>query len=337
MLRARFFLAAVAVVAILSLRLRVQAFKSHGRATHQIKIIRPAQEGFMITRARFIVGGITTALSPLVVSPSPAKAELDREVASLFRKADLEASQGNIDNALQLYNKVVKLAPDFPNGWSNRGNMQVAKGNLEKAREDYSKALAIGLNDKDDWVVHLNRGTVYLALGQAGEALEDFDAAAASPGGRRNALVLQNRAQALERAGRWAEAEADYGKALQSAPGEVRPYWLRLALVLLQLGRPADGLALARRVLARYPGELEARAAVAALTHGPDGMGYAQAVKVWSYKEGEVTEEGLRLITSREYLENTLHWPPLAVKAFTSFLQTYKKDQVATLKEQKLI
>mmetsp|Transcript_32652 Transcript_32652/g.41744 ORF Transcript_32652/g.41744 Transcript_32652/m.41744 type:complete len:365 (-) Transcript_32652:206-1300(-) len=278
-----------------------------------------------VSRREFVSWPAAVALGGAVFfsSPQTAKAELDREVASMFRKAGLEESQGNLDAALQLYNKVVKIAPDYPYGWSNRGNVQVAKGNLEKAKTDYSQAIEIGLNARDAWVVYLNRGTVYLAVNDAEKALNDFNKASELPSGKLNPIVLQNRAQASERLGDYDSAEKDYAQAISVKPGDLQPFWLRYGLVLYQQKKCVDGLAYAKRILARYPEELEARAAVVAITY--DGQGfcekksvqsYVQATQLWENREGPINVDGLRLISSREYLEKNLHWPPAAVESF---------------------
>lgn len=54
---------------------------------------------------------------------------------------------------------MIKYAPGYVYGWSNRANVLIADGDLEGAVADYNKALELadGLNMPDKWVIFLNR------------------------------------------------------------------------------------------------------------------------------------------------------------------------------------
>lgn len=55
--------------------------------------------------------------------------------------------------------KVVKYAPGYVYGWSNRANVLIAEGDLKGAVRDYDRALELaeGISMPDKWIIHLNR------------------------------------------------------------------------------------------------------------------------------------------------------------------------------------
>lgn len=55
--------------------------------------------------------------------------------------------------------KVVKYAPGYVYGWSNRANVRIAEGDLTGAISDYDRALELAdsLDVPDKWIIHLNR------------------------------------------------------------------------------------------------------------------------------------------------------------------------------------
>lgn len=64
--------------------------------------------------------------------------------------------------------QVVKYAPGYVYGWSNRANVLIAEGDLHGAVADYDRALELadGLTMSDKWVIYLNRRVVedFIAL-----------------------------------------------------------------------------------------------------------------------------------------------------------------------------
>lgn len=54
---------------------------------------------------------------------------------------------------------MVKYAPGYVYGWSNRANVLIAEGDLKGAVQDYDRALELaeGVSMPDKWIIHLNR------------------------------------------------------------------------------------------------------------------------------------------------------------------------------------
>ncbi|CAM9930716.1 unnamed protein product, partial [Hapterophycus canaliculatus] len=168
---------------------------------------------------------------------------------------------------------VVKYAPGYVYGWSNRANVLIAEGDLVGAVKDYDRALELaeGISMPDKWVIHLNRGTTLMALGEDDRALSDLNQAA-KLNNSKDLLTLANRAQAFERRGDWAKALADYEGAINVQPGNVQPWWIRYSLVLFQEGRDFDSLVFLKRVQAKFEGVGEVQAAITAIEFGRGDM-----------------------------------------------------------------
>ena len=66
--------------------------------------------------------------------------------------------------------------------------------------------------------------------------------------GKPDALILQNLARARELNGYYAQSDRDYNLAISMTANEVNPFWLRSALVKLQIGDIQGGFDLFKRV-----------------------------------------------------------------------------------------
>ena len=61
-------------------------------------------------------------------------------------------------------------------------------------------------------------------------------------------MILQNLARAREVNGYYSQSDRDYSLAISMTANEVSPFWLRSALVKLQLGDVQGGFDLLKRV-----------------------------------------------------------------------------------------
>eukprot|EP00611_Tribonema_gayanum_P013778 TRINITY_DN24998_c0_g1_i1.p1 TRINITY_DN24998_c0_g1~~TRINITY_DN24998_c0_g1_i1.p1 ORF type:complete len:417 (+),score=119.01 TRINITY_DN24998_c0_g1_i1:174-1253(+) len=243
--------------------------------------------------------------------------DVSGEVADQFRKANNYGSVADFDKAFKLYSSVIKYAPGYIYGYSNRGNVQIAKGDLEAAIRDYSTAIKLceeteGIKVPDLWLIHLNRGTTYLALEQLDSAVADLDLAV-SLNRKSDSLTLANRAQAYERQGEWPKAVADYGAAIALKPGDVQPWWLRFALSLFQAGADFDALAYARRIATKFGDAPEPLAALTAILYGRGDT--VEAQKTWS----QIALQERDRYLDAEYLSQQLRWPPKVVDSLLEF------------------
>mmetsp|Transcript_30613 Transcript_30613/g.34778 ORF Transcript_30613/g.34778 Transcript_30613/m.34778 type:complete len:311 (-) Transcript_30613:250-1182(-) len=182
--------------------------------------------------------------------------------------------------ARRLYDKITKISPRFIYGWANLGNTQVALGELPSADRNYSQAISLcqesskldqeagfGIKKcKDLYLLLLNRGSVRLNTPSKPhykqEALRDLREANTLRD-RPDALISQNLARAEELNGLWSLADQNYNLAISMTANEVNPYWLRSAMVKLQLGDYKGGTDLLKRVENRFPDAPEVKAASA--------------------------------------------------------------------------
>ena len=85
----------------------------------------------------------------------------------------LQASKdGRFDQALELWDGVIKNSPNDGAAWSNRGNVRLALGDPEGAIADQTESLKLAPDIGD---AHLNRGTAEEFLGRWQAASSDYE------------------------------------------------------------------------------------------------------------------------------------------------------------------
>ena len=300
------------------------------------------------------------ALSPVELTP------LSTDAKKFFNEGRALESQGNMAAANRLYNKVTKISPRFVYGWSNLGNTQVAIGDLLEADNNYSKAIELCKESSADaaaqgfgvkkctdlYILLLNRGTVRLNTpGRKEEALADLRQAN-NLRERPDAVILQNLARAEEINGYYSMADKNYNLAISMTANEVNPFWLRSAMVKLQVGDLQGGRDLLKRVEVRFPDAPEVKAAsatflwamqkqkqqppaAAALLTTPatpilptaktTTMTDAAAPKPEvnyqidaQRKFLEIPDRARLKFIDPKYLEETVAWPPIMIEGVTS-------------------
>ena len=78
---------------------------------------------------------------------------------------------GQYDAAIQDYDQVIRLDPEYADAYHNRGYSYDEAGQYERAIQDYSEAILLDPQDAD---AYYNRGVSYHNLGQSAEAERDF-------------------------------------------------------------------------------------------------------------------------------------------------------------------
>ena len=106
-------------------------------------------------------------------------------------------AQGRVEEAIQCFDRMLSLNPDFSEGYYNRGVAFSETGQRQAAAEDYSRAVAL---NPDFYNAHLNLGLTLDRLGRCDEAIQSFDQAIALEPD--NAHGYNNRAFSLMNASR---------------------------------------------------------------------------------------------------------------------------------------
>lgn len=150
---------------------------------------------------------------------------------SLFHAARAHLDAGDPTAAAAALRAALALDPDAAALHANLAFALAAGGDVDAAEIHYRRAIALAPHALQ---TYLNLGALLTAQHRADEALAVYDAAPASP------ALLSNRGLALVCAGREAEAEACYRRALELDPGH-RKAAFNLAYVLLRQGRWEEG------------------------------------------------------------------------------------------------
>ena len=294
--------------AVSSSVLLVTANEDGGAGPAAVRMIAPAFGSETV--------GVTNDVAVDILPPSS-------DAKKLFNEGRALESQGNLAAAQRLYSKVTQIAPRFVYGWSNLGNAQTGLGDLTAAEQSYNTSIDLcnSANLRADqqspdqspqqrrcndlYILLLNRGSLRLNNGAPPAlALQDLQQAN-SLRARPDAIVLQNLARAEEINGLYEQSDRDYSLAISMTANEVSPFWLRSAMVKLQLGQVQDGYDLLKRVEVRFPEAPEVRAASAVFLVRQRGDMTAGQQKFL-----EIPDRARRLYSDDAYLTQTVSWPP---------------------------
>lgn len=155
--------------------------------------------------------------------------------------------QGQLELAVESYQKAISIQPDFVEAHSNLGNALQAQGRFDEAVESYRRALSI----KPDFVqAHGNLGNALQAQGKFDEAVESY----------RRALLLKpdyvkvhgNLGNALQALGKLDGAVESYQRALSISP-DLAEVHSDLGNALQAIGKLDDAVECYRRALSINP------------------------------------------------------------------------------------
>jgi tetratricopeptide (TPR) repeat protein len=132
------------------------------------------------------------------------------------------------DNSFTLWNYVIEKEPEaVPAAYNNRGIAFGRTGQLDRAIQDFDRAIAL---DPSFDRAYNNRGAAYLMHGSFDKAIEDFDKAVTLRAG--NASAYSNRGYAYYFEGQYDRAMKDYNKAIELDQNYAKAYLNRGNLYL---------------------------------------------------------------------------------------------------------
>ncbi len=170
-----------------------------------------------------------------------------------FNLGRLHQRVGSIDAAIASYEEAVRLDPTYEQALNNLANLHQGAGRLERAEELYRRAIAAGVARSEP---AYNLGTLLESRGRAEEAMRWYrEAARIEP---RHVMALNNLGRLLLVAGRHDEAIAARESALVARPDAPLPR-VNLAAAWYAKGDVARAEALVTGVLEDHPNDENAR------------------------------------------------------------------------------
>jgi tetratricopeptide (TPR) repeat protein len=146
---------------------------------------------------------------------------------ALMQLADCYIEAGDYDRAIELARECLRKSPNFANAHFGLGRALAKQGRYAQAREAFLAAIADAAHsarqfvvdeEVSAWKAHSEIGSSFGYEGNDEAALEWFDRALVN---RPNVVPLRmNRAKALERLGRYAEAQAAFRALADDEPGD---------------------------------------------------------------------------------------------------------------------
>ena len=97
--------------------------------------------------------------------------EFPRDAEAHKNRGNAYLAKGDLDRAIADETKAIEIDPKHAASYNNRGNAYVAAGDLDRAIADYAKAIEIDPNDAD---AYNNRGVAQRAKGDLDRAIADF-------------------------------------------------------------------------------------------------------------------------------------------------------------------
>ena len=175
--------------------------------------------------------------------------EIDHERAARawLSVSYLENTRGDKTNVAEILfacDQAIRLKPNFPEAYTNRGSGKAMLGHYEDAIADYDRAIYLNPNFS---VAYHNRGNVKAKLTQYEDAIVDYSRAIElNPN---YAEAYHGRGDAKDQLGQSEEAIADFDRAIELKPNDATMYNDRGA-IKAKLGRIAEARADFERALA---------------------------------------------------------------------------------------
>ena len=171
--------------------------------------------------------------------PKPIKAS--RDINPNFAEAHnnmgiILKDKGNLEEAIEAYNKALSIKPDFAEAYYNLGDALQEQGKLEVAIEAYHKALMIKPDLAKDYN---NMGNILKNQENLEEAIEAYNKALSIKPDF--AEAYSNMGNALQEQGNLEEAMEAYAKSLTIKPDNADAYY-NMGNALADLGIPEEAM-----------------------------------------------------------------------------------------------
>jgi len=226
----------------------------------------------------------------------------------LRTKAFTATNNGDFRSAEKYWTQLIKMFPENPAIWSNRGNSRVSQNKLVDAIEDFNKSIELLPNRPD---AYLNRGTALEGLGKWDAAIADYKyILSIDP---QDAMAYNNLGNAYAGLGKWQVAIENYVKASEIAPNFAFAR-ANYALALYQTGQVPAAIRTMKNIVRKYRDFPDVRAALSAALWQDGQRGEAESN--WVAVIGLDSH-----YKDLDWVKNTRRWPPNMVAALEKFLK----------------
>jgi tetratricopeptide (TPR) repeat protein len=131
-------------------------------------------------------------------------------------------AEGKIEEAIDYYNKAMRITPDYIFFYNNRGAAYAKLGQYQRAIEDYNQAIRL---KPDHSGAYYNRGLAYTDIGQYQQAIENFNTAIhLKPN---NADAYNNLGTTYLKLGQYQQAIENCNQAIRLKPNDANGYYNR--------------------------------------------------------------------------------------------------------------
>lgn len=226
---------------------------------------------------------------------------------ALFDQALQASRNGDIAEALPLWNRYLDAHPGDAAALSNRGNVRLVLGDAEGAIRDQSRSIELSPDEIDP---HLNRGTAEEALQQWDEAAADYDWILERDPAEASALYNLGNVRGSQQD--WMTAADLYSQAALARPGFAMARSSE-AMARYQLEQFEQAERELRNLIRRYPMFADARAGLSALLW-KQGQG-GEAESHWAAASG--LDPRYR---QADWLLSVRRWPPGPTADLMAFL-----------------
>jgi len=174
------------------------------------------------------------------------------QIADLFQKGSALHQQGNLEEALVIYDQAIRIKSDYAEAYYCRGMILCQIERFEEALVSFDQAIAINPNHAG---TYNNRGVVLKELNRFSDAIDAYNQAIAIE--PTYAHFYYNRGYALQKLNKFDEAVVNYDQVITNNPGYLDAYSNR-GYLLQELKRFDEALANYDQALAVNPDYAEA-------------------------------------------------------------------------------
>lgn len=172
-----------------------------------------------------------------------------------LRAGEIKSKEGNLEGALDDFNRALKLRPQQANIYHKRGEVYRKMGRMDEAITDFDKAIALNPEQSDFWI---SRGSAYSDLQQHTNAIEDLrHAVDLDPN---SFLAYNNLGFAYSRIGNTQAAMSNYHKALDLNPASYLTF-VNIGIIEAMKGNLNDALSYFQKAIDGDPSLARAYAA----------------------------------------------------------------------------